>query len=67
MSRVGWILIVLVLLTGLVFEYLYYRLDRVAPVPQFTSAEDHFLYGSVGTEQEHVVAPGDRLVSPVNN
>ncbi len=53
MSRVGWILIVLVLLTGLVFEYLYYRLDRVAPVPQFTSAEDHFLYGSVGTEQEH--------------
>ena len=53
MSRLGWILIVLVLAAGAVGEYLYFRLDRVAPVPQFTSAEDHFLYGSIGNEQEH--------------
>ena len=53
MSRSGWILIALVLLMGASGEYLYFHLERVAPVPQFTSAEDHFLYGSVGTEQEH--------------
>ena len=53
MSRLGWILIVLVLLMGAVGLYFYYHLDRVAPVPRFTSAEEHFLYGSVGTEQEH--------------
>jgi mono/diheme cytochrome c family protein len=55
MSRLGWILIVLVLLMGAVSLHLYYRLYRVAPVPQFTSAQDHFLYGSVGTEEEHGV------------
>ena len=49
MSRLGWILIVLVLLMGAVGLHVYYRLHRVAPVPQFKSAEDHFLYGSVGT------------------
>ena len=51
MSRLGWILIVLVLLTGAIGLEGYYRLYRVAPAPQFTSAEDHFLYGSVGTEE----------------
>jgi len=55
MSRLGWILIVLVLLMGAVSLHAYYRLDRVAPVPQFTSAQDHFLYGSVGTEGERGV------------
>ena len=54
MSRLGWILIVLVLLVGAVGLYLYYHLDRVAPVPQFASAEEHFLYGSVGTEEAGV-------------
>src|ERR1700752_2406602 len=55
MSRLGWILIVLVLLMGAVSLHAYYRLYRVAPVPQFTSAQDHFLYGSIGTEEERGV------------
>jgi mono/diheme cytochrome c family protein len=52
MSRLGWILIVVVLLAGAAGLHVYYRLYRVAPVPQFTSAEEHFLYGSIGTEEE---------------
>jgi mono/diheme cytochrome c family protein len=64
MSRLGWILIVLVLLMGGVGLYLYYHLDRLAPVPQFTSAEEHFLYGSVGTEEEHGVPYWIWLVLP---
>src|SRR5258705_6384813 len=64
MARLGWILIVLVLLLGAVGLYFYYHLDRVAPVPQFTSAEEHFLYGSVGTEDEHGVPYGIWLVLP---
>ena len=64
MSRLGWILIVLVLLAGAAGLHVYYRLYRVAPVPQFTSAEDHFLYGSIGTEQEHGVPYWIWLVLP---
>ena len=52
MSRLGWFLIVLVLLAGAASLQGYYRLHRVAPPPQFESAEEHFLYGSVGTEEE---------------
>ena len=55
MSRLGWLLIVLVLLMGAVSLHVYYRLYRVAPVPQFASAQDHFLYGSIGTEEERGV------------
>jgi mono/diheme cytochrome c family protein len=64
MSRLGWILIVLVLLTGAVSLQAYYRLDRVAPVPQFESAEDHFLYGSIGTEEERGIPYWIWLVLP---
>ena len=64
MSRLGWILIVLVLLMGAVSLHVYYRLYRVAPVPQFTSAQDQFLYGSVGTEEEHGVPYFIWLVLP---
>ena len=55
MSRLGWILVVLVLLMGAAGLYVYYHVDRVAPVPQSASAEDHFLYGSIGTEEERGV------------
>jgi len=55
MSRAGWILIGLVLLAGAVGLYGYYGLRRAAPVPQFASAEEQFLYGSIGTEDEHGV------------
>ncbi len=64
MSRVGWILVVLVLLLGAVSLHGYYRLYRVAPAPQFESAEDHFLYGSVGTEEERGVPYWIWLVLP---
>ena len=64
MSRLGWMLIVLVLLTGAVCLHAYYRLDRVAPVPRFTSAQEHFLYGSIGTEDEHGVPYWIWLVLP---
>jgi mono/diheme cytochrome c family protein len=64
MSRVGWILVVLVLLMGAVSLHGYYRLSRVAPAPQFESAEDHFLYGSVGTEEERGVPYWIWLVLP---
>lgn len=55
MSRLGWILIVLVLLMGAVSLHAYYRLDRVAPIPRNPSAADHFLYGSIGNEEERGV------------
>ena len=55
MSRLGWILIVLVLLMGAVSLHAYYRLDRVAPIPRSTSVADHFLYGSIGNEEERGV------------
>ncbi len=55
MSRLGWFLIVLVLLGGAVSLHGYYRLHRVAPAPRFESAEEHFLYGSIGTEEERGV------------
>jgi len=64
MSRVGWILVVLVLLVGAVSLHGYYRLYRVAPVRQFESAEDHFLYGSVGTEEARGVPYWIWLVLP---
>ena len=51
MSRLGWILVALVLIAGVVGLQSYYSLYRVAPVPQLESAEDHFLYGSIGTEE----------------
>lgn len=50
MSRLGWILVALVLVAGGVAGHLYYRLYYVAPAPQFESAEEHFLYGSIGNE-----------------
>jgi mono/diheme cytochrome c family protein len=55
MSRAGWILVVLVLLLGAVGLYGYYGLHRAAPVPQFASAEEQFLYGSIGSEEERGV------------
>jgi len=64
MSRVGWTLVVLVLLMGTVSLHGYYRLHRVAPVPQFESAEDHFLYASIGTEEERGVPYWIWLVLP---
>lgn len=64
MSRLGWILVVLVLLAGAVSLHGYYRLHYVAPVPPFESAEDHFLYGSVGTEDERGVPYWIWLVLP---
>ena len=64
MSRFGWILIVLVLVMGGVAAHAYYRLDYVAPVPQFASAEDHFLYGSIGNEDERGVPYWIWLVLP---
>jgi len=64
MSRLGWILVVLVLLVGAVSLHGYYRLYRVAPAPQFESAEDHFLYGSIGTEEERGVPYWIWLVLP---
>ena len=64
MSRLGWILIVLVLLMGAVGLHAYYRLDRVAPVPRSASAQEHFLYGSIGTEEEHGVPYFIWLVLP---
>ncbi len=64
MSRLGWILVVLVLLLGAAGLHTYYRLYRVAPVQQFESAEDHFLYGSVGTEERRGVPYWIWLVLP---
>jgi len=64
MSRFGWILIVLVMLAGAAGQQAYYRLDRVAPPPAFASAEDHFLYGSIGSEQERGVPYWIWLVLP---
>jgi len=64
MSRLGWILVVLVLLMGAAGLYVYYHVDRVAPVPQSASAEDHFLYGSIGTEEERGVPYWIWLVLP---
>lgn len=64
MSRLGWILVVLVLLAGGASLHSYYRLHYVAPVPQFESAEEHFLYGSVGTEDERGVPYWIWLVLP---
>ena len=64
MSRMGWLLIVLVLMMGAVATHAYYRLDRMAPVPQFASAEDHFLYGSIGNEKERGIPYWVWLVLP---
>ncbi len=64
MPRLGWVLIVLVLLGGAVGLDAYYHLYRVAPVQQFESAEDHFLYGSIGNELEHGVPYWIWLVLP---
>lgn len=64
MTRVGWILVVLVLLAGAVGLHGYYRLRYVAPPPRFESSEDHFLYGSIGTEDEAGVPYWIWLVLP---
>ena len=64
MSRFGWILIVLVLLGGAVGLRAYYRLDRVAPAPQFASGEDHFLHGSIGSEEQRGIPYWIWLVLP---
>ncbi|MGE0594534.1 MAG: c-type cytochrome [Vicinamibacterales bacterium] len=64
MSRTGWSLVVLVLLLGAAATHAYYRLAWVGPVTQFESAEDHFLYGSIGTEAERGVPYWIWLVLP---
>jgi len=64
MSRMGWLLVVVVLLMGAAGLHAYYRLHRVAPVRQFASAEDHFLYGSIGNEKERGVPYWIWLVLP---
>jgi mono/diheme cytochrome c family protein len=64
MSRLGWFLFVVVMLMGGAGLYGYYHLSRVAPVEQFASAEDHFLYGSIGTEEERGVPYWVWLVLP---
>jgi mono/diheme cytochrome c family protein len=51
MPRLGWILIAAVMLMSAVSLHGYYRLRFVAPVQQLESAEEHFLYGSIGTEE----------------
>lgn len=64
MSRLGWILVALVLVAGGVGGYLYYRLHYAAPPPQFVSAEEHFLYGSLGNEDDAGVPYWIWLVLP---
>lgn len=64
MSRLGWFLFVVVLLMGAAGLYGYYQLSRVAPIAQFESAEDHFLYGSIGTEDERGIPYWIWLVLP---
>jgi len=64
MPRLGWILVVVVVLASAVSLHGYYRLQFVAPVQQFESAEDHFLYGSIGTEKESGVPYWIWLVLP---
>ncbi|MEQ1729446.1 MAG: c-type cytochrome [Vicinamibacterales bacterium] len=64
MPRLGWILIVLTVLVGAAGLDVYYHVYRVAPVTQIESAEDHFLYGSIGNEQEHGVPYWIWLVLP---
>ena len=64
MSRLGWFLIVIVVLMAAVSSHAYYRLDYVAPTPKFASAEEHFLYGSIGTEKEAGVPYWIWLVLP---
>jgi hypothetical protein len=57
-------LVVVVVLMSAVSLHGYYRLHFVAPVPQFESAEEHFLYGSIGTEKESGVPYWIWLVLP---
>jgi mono/diheme cytochrome c family protein len=64
MSRIGWFLIVLVLLLGAAGTHAYYRLDRVAPPPRFESPADHFLYGSIGNEDTRGIPYWIWLVLP---
>ena len=64
MPRLGWMLVVVVVLVSAVSLHGYYRLHFVAPVQQFESAEDHFLYGSIGTEKESGVPYWIWLVLP---
>ena len=64
MSRFGWFLIALVLLAGGVGLHAYYRLDRVEPAPRFASGEDHFLYGSIGSEEQRGIPYWIWLVLP---
>lgn len=64
MSRLGWILVALVLAAGGVGGHLYYRLQYAAPAPRFESAEDEFLYGSIGNEDEAGVPYWIWLVLP---
>ena len=63
-SRIAWLLIALILVAGAVSLHIYYRLYRVAPAPQFESAEDHFLHGSIGTEEQRGIPYWIWLVLP---
>jgi len=55
---------VLVLLVGLGGLWAYDRFFRESPAPYFPSDEEHFLYGSVGTEAEQGVPYWIWLVLP---
>jgi hypothetical protein len=55
---------VLVLMAALAGLFVYNRFFRQAPPPYFASDEEHFLYGSVGTEAEQGVPYWIWLVLP---
>jgi hypothetical protein len=55
---------VLVLLVALVGLFVYDRFFRAEPAPFFASDEEHFLYGSVGTEADQGVPYWIWLVLP---
>lgn len=57
MSRLGWFLVALVVLAGALGSVAYYHLRYVAPAPTFASAEEQFLYGSIGTEDDGAGIP----------
>ncbi len=45
-----WLIIAVLLVVGGIFVYTHFF--REEPAPYFASDEEHFLYGSVGTEPD---------------
>src|SRR5687768_16428704 len=56
--------VAVLLMAAVISSVVYIKFQREAPPAQFESDEDHFLFGSIGTEREHGIPYWIWLVLP---